>query len=327
MSSSGFHVHGRAIKIFAANANQVLAEQIANTLSLPLGKSEVKRFSDQESSVSINESVRGYDCYIIQSTCQPANENLMDLLIMIDALKRASANRITAVMPYFGYARQDRKAKPRDPISAKLIAELIEAAGADRVISMDLHVPQIQGFFNIPVDHVRGIPLLADAFLSYLKQQNESIDDYVIVSPDLGSVDRVRGFALKVNAPMAIVDKRRPAPNVSEVMNIIGDVKDKKLVIVDDMVDTAGTLCGSAKALIEKGGAKEIFAFATHGVLSGPAIKRIEESAIKKLFLLDTIPLSDEKKIDKIEVISVAKVFSSIIKNIFSDESISAVID
>ena len=247
------NLHGKDIKIFAANSIPDVASQIAARLGLPLGKSEVTTFSDGEISVSIQESVRGSDVFIVQSTCSPVNDNLMELLIMIDAFKRASAGRITAVVPYFGYARQDRKSKARDPISAKLCADLITAAGADRVLTMDLHAPQIQGFFDIPVDHLLGVPILAP----YFCEKFESVrDEFVIVSPDLGSVTRARNFATRFDAPLAIVDKRRQKANVSEVMNIIGDVKDKRVILVDDMIDTAGTLCNSAKAVVEVGGAK-----------------------------------------------------------------------
>ena len=286
------NIHGKDIKIFAANSTVRVSEQIAECLGLPLGKSEVSTFSDGEITVSLFESVRGSDCFIIQSTCAPVNNNIMEMLIMIDAMKRASAARITAVIPYFGYARQDRKAKARDPISAKLVADLITTAGADRVLTMDLHVPQIQGFFNIPVDHLLGAPVLSN----YLKDRiGDNVDEYVAVSPDLGSVTRARTFATRLGCPLAIVDKRRQKANVSEVMNIIGDVRGKKVILIDDMVDTAGTLCNSAQALIDKGGATEVIACATHGVLSGPAIERLQNSCIKELILLDTIPLPPER--------------------------------
>ncbi len=312
--------HGKGIKVFAANSNLDVAKRIANALKLPLGKAEVKTFSDGEISVSLNESVRGSDCFIIQSTCNPVNQNLMELLIMIDAMKRASAARITAVIPYFGYARQDRKAKARDPISAKLVADLITTAGADRVLTMDLHAPQIQGFFNIPVDHLVGSPLLA----SFIKNKiSSNKDDYVVVSPDLGSVTRVRTFASRLALPIAIIDKRRQRANVSEVMNIIGDVKDKKVILVDDMIDTAGTLCNAANAVIEKGGAKEVFACATHAVLSGPAIERIKNSPIKELYLLDTIPIPKENFIDKFNILSVASLFAEAIERIYEDVPVS----
>lgn len=312
--------HGKGIKVFAANSNLDVAKRIANALKLPLGKAEVKTFSDGEISVSLNESVRGSDCFIIQSTCNPVNQNLMELLIMIDAMKRASAARITAVIPYFGYARQDRKAKARDPISAKLVADIITTAGADRVLTMDLHAPQIQGFFNIPVDHLVGSPLLA----SFIKNKiSSNKDDYVVVSPDLGSVTRVRTFASRLALPIAIIDKRRQRANVSEVMNIIGDVKDKKVILVDDMIDTAGTLCNAANAVIEKGGAKEVFACATHAVLSGPAIERIKNSPIKELYLLDTIPIPKENFIDKFNILSVASLFAEAIERIYEDVPVS----
>ncbi|MEE1280611.1 MAG: ribose-phosphate pyrophosphokinase, partial [Oscillospiraceae bacterium] len=248
------------------------------------------------------------------------NDNLMEVLIMLDAFKRASAGRVTAVIPYFGYARQDRKAKARDPISAKLVADLLTAAGADRVLTMDLHAPQIQGFFNIPVDNLLGVPILAPFFCNKFKECHE---EFVVVSPDLGSVTRARNFAARFDAPLAIVDKRRQKANVSEVMNIIGDVKDKRVILVDDMIDTAGTLCNSAKAIVEVGGAKEVYACATHGVLSGPAIERIQESPIKELILLDTIALHEDKKIDKIKTIPVAPVFAEAIERIYEDKPVS----
>lgn len=314
------NLHGKDIKIFAANSIPDVAAQIASQLGLPLGKAEVKTFSDGEISVSIQESVRGSDVFIVQSTCSPVNDNLMEVLIMLDAFKRASAGRVTAVIPYFGYARQDRKAKARDPISAKLVADLLTAAGADRVLTMDLHAPQIQGFFNIPVDNLLGVPILAPFFCDYFKENHE---EFVVVSPDLGSVTRARNFAARFDAPLAIVDKRRQRANVSEVMNIIGDVKDKRVILVDDMIDTAGTLCNSAKAIVEVGGAKEVYACATHGVLSGPAIERIQESPIKELILLDTIALHEEKKIDKIKTIPVAPVFAEAIERIYEDKPVS----
>lgn len=314
------NIHGKDIKIFAANSTVRVSEQIAECLGLPLGKSEVSTFSDGEITVSLFESVRGSDCFIIQSTCAPVNNNIMEMLIMIDAMKRASAARITAVIPYFGYARQDRKAKARDPISAKLVADLITTAGADRVLTMDLHVPQIQGFFNIPVDHLLGAPVLSN----YLKDRiSGNVDEYVAVSPDLGSVTRARTFATRLGCPLAIVDKRRQKANVSEVMNIIGDVRGKKVILIDDMVDTAGTLCNSAQALIDKGGATEVIACATHGVLSGPAIERLQNSCIKELILLDTIPLPPEKAIPKITLLPVAPLFAEAIERIYEDKPVS----
>ena len=312
--------HGKEVKVFTGNANPALAESICKFLHKPLGKADIKRFADGECSVSILEPVRGADVFIVQSTCKPVNDSLMELLVMVDAMHRASAGRITAVMPYFGYARQDRKAKPRDPISAKLCAEMLEAAGANRVLTMDLHASQIQGFFNIPLDNLVGTKILSQYFYDQIGANNP---DYVVVSPDLGSVTRARKFTDKLDLPMAIVDKRRPKPNVSEVMNIIGDVKDKKVILVDDMVDTAGTLCHGAEALITRGGAKEVVACATHGVLSGPAIERLQNSVIKKLVLLDTIPVEGEKAIDKIETLSVANLFSEAIRRIFGEEAMS----
>ena len=310
------NIHGKDIKLFACNSNVPLAEKIAAQLGLPLTKCEVSTFSDGEITVSIGESVRGSDVFIIQSTCTPVNNNLMELLIMIDAMKRASAGRITAVIPYFGYARQDRKSKSRDPISAKLVADLITAAGADRVLTMDLHAAQIQGFFNIPLDHLEGMPILSQ----YIERKE--LEDLVIVSPDLGSVNRARKIANRLDVPIAIIDKRRPKPNVSEIMNIIGDIKDKNLLIIDDIIDTAGTLCNAANALKERG-AKSVRACATHGILSGPAVDRIRDSALDELILLDTIPRAPEKKLDKIKVESVAPIFAQAIQRIYADQSVS----
>ena len=309
--------HGKNIKIFAGNSHPELAEEIANLLGLTLGNSKVSTFSDGEISVDINETVRGADVFIVQSTSSPVNNNLMELLIMIDAFKRASAGRITAVIPYYGYARQDRKAKSRDPITAKLVANLLTAAGADRVLTMDLHAAQIQGYFDIPLDHLQGGAILADYFNS------KNIEDLVVVSPDLGSVTRSRKFAngLDGDVPLAIIDKRRPKANVCEIMNIIGDVKDKNVILLDDMIDTAGTICNAANALKEFG-AKEVYACCTHAVLSGPAIERIEASAISELIVLDTIQLPEEKKIDKIQVKTVAHLFGDAIQKIFANESI-----
>ena len=312
--------HGKDIKIFACNSNLPVAKQMADRLGLKLGQADVKHFSDGEIAVSINESVRGSDVFIVQSTCAPVNDNLMELLIMIDALKRASAGRITAVMPYYGYARQDRKSKSRDPITARLVADLITAAGADRVLTMDLHAAQIQGFFNIPLDHLVGMPILAREFVK------KEIDDLVVVSPDLGSVTRARNFANYLDAPIAIIDKRRPKANVSEIMNIIGEINGKNVVIIDDIIDTAGTLCNAANALKERG-AKSVRACATHGVLSGPAIQRIKDSAIEELILLDTIQLPEEKQLDKIEVVTVAEVFAEAIKRIYNDQCLSSLFD
>ncbi len=314
------NIHGNNIKIIAANSNPVLAAKIADQLGIPLCKCEVNRFSDGEIQVTLRESVRGSDVFVIQSTCSPVNDNLMELLIMIDALKRASAGRITAVIPYYGYARQDRKSKPRDPISSKLVANLITAAGADSVLTMDLHAAQIQGFFDIPVNHLEGMPILAKHF------EDEHLDDLVIVSPDFGSVTRARNFAGRLNAPIAIIDKRRPRPNVSEIMNIIGDIKDKDILIIDDIIDTAGTLCNAANALKERG-AKSVRACATHAILSGPAIERIKNSAIEELVILDTIPLPEEKKLDIIKVDSVAPLFAQAIQRIYEDKSVSRIFE
>ena len=310
------NIRGNEIKIFSGNSNITLAQKIADGLGVPLGEAQVKKFSDGEISININESVRGADTYIVQSTCDPVNDNLMELLIMIDALKRASAGRITAVIPYYGYARRDRKAKSRDPITAKLVADLIEAAGADRVLTMDLHANQIQGYFDIPVDHLLGGPILVDYFAK------KQIEDLVVVSPDHGSVKRVRAVAEKLDIPMAIVDKRRPKANISEVMNIIGDVKDKNILLIDDMIDTAGTLVNAANAIRKMGG-KEIYASCTHPVFSGPAIQRLKDSCIKEIVILDTIALPKEKEMDKIRVISSAPLFAKAIYKTFNNESLS----
>ena len=314
--------HGKDIKIFTCNSNRQVAQQIADCLGIPVGKSEVTSFSDGEISVSLHESVRGSDCFIVQSTCAPVNDNLMELLIMIDAMKRASAASITAVVPYFGYARQDRKAKARDPISAKLVADLITTAGADRVLTMDLHANQIQGFFNIPVDHLVGAPILANFFKEKIADKP---DDFVVVSPDFGSVTRARNFATRVGCSIAIIDKRRPKANVSEVMNIIGEVKGKKVILVDDMIDTAGTLCNAAQAVVERGGATEVYAGATHAVLSGPAIERIKNSVIKEVALLDTVSITDDRMLDKFIILHVAPVFAEAIERIYTDKPVSSI--
>lgn len=311
--------HGKDIKIFSGNSNPSVAQGVAGCLGLPLGKSSCTKFSDGEISVSLHESVRGSECFVIQSTCTPVNDNLMEMLIMIDALKRASAASITAVMPYFGYARQDRKAKARDPISAKLCADLITAAGADRVLTMDLHANQIQGFFDIPVDHLFGAPMLANHMKKKIGKDPEG---FVVVSPDLGSVTRSRNFAAKIGCPLAIIDKRRPKANVSEVMNIIGDIEGKKVILVDDMIDTAGTLCNAAQAVIDNG-ALEVYACATHAVLSGPATERIKNSVIKELILLDTVPVPEENMLDKYTVLPVAPVFAEAIERIYADKPVS----
>ena len=312
-------------KIFAGNSNPELAEEIAAIMGKPLGKSTVSKFSDGEISVSLWESVRGEDVYIIQSTCNPTNDNLMELLIMVDAMKRASASRINAVIPYYGYARQDRKAKSRDPITAKLTADLLSVAGVDRVITMDLHAAHIQGYFDIPVDHLMGMPILAKYFKELIK--NGTIDkEIVVVSPDLGSVSRVRSLSGILECPVAIVDKRRPKPNVSEIMNIIGDIEGKTAILVDDMIDTAGTITNAANA-IKQLGAREVYACATHPVLSGPAIQRIQDSEIKQMVLLNTIPIPPEKRIEKMKLLSVAPLFAETMMRVFNNESVSNLFD
>ncbi len=311
--------HGTQIEVLAGNSNRPLAEAVAAELKLPLSNAEVGKFSDGEISITLPQTVRGRDVFIIQSTSIPVNDNLMELLIMIDACKRASAGRITAVMPYFGYARQDRKARPRDPITAKLVADILTSAGADRVLTMDLHAAQIQGFFDIPVDHLYGAPLLARYF------KNKMNEDWVVVSPDVGSVARARNFASRVNASLAIVDKRRPKANAIEVMNVIGDVKGKSCIMVDDMIDTAGTICQGAQALVNNG-AKEVYACCTHGVLSGPAMERLIASPIKEIVVLDTINLPESVRNNpKIKVVSVAKTIAKAITSIYSDTSLSAI--
>lgn len=304
------------MKLFSCNSNPELAKEIADNLGVELGDCKVTKFSDGEISVSIGESVRGKDVFIIQSTNDPVNDNLMELLIMTDAVKRASANSVTAVIPYYGYARQDRKSKPRDPITSKLVANMIVAAGVDRVMTMDLHANQEQGYFDIPVDHLKGMPLLVNYYM------NENIEDLVIVSPDHGSVSRARNMAKPFNVPIAIIDKRRPEPNKSEIMNVIGDIENKNCVIVDDMIDTAGTICNAAKALMDLG-AKSVRAAATHAVLSGPAIDRIKESQIQEMVFLNTIPVTDEKKLDKIKVLSVGKFFAEVISRVHTNTPVS----
>ena len=316
--------HGKEIKVFAGNSNPELAEGICAHLYKTLGDATVSQFSDGECSISVHEPVRGKDVFIVQSTCSHVNDNLMDLLIMIDAMRRASAGRITAVIPYFGYARQDRKAKSRDPISAKLVANLITAAGADRVLTMDLHAAQIQGFFDIPVDNMMGSYIFAK---HYIKRFGKGNDDYLVVSPDVGSVARARAFSVKLGVGMAIVDKRRERANQSEVMNIIGSVEGKKCILLDDIVDTAGSLTGAAAA-IKNAGAEEVFACATHGVLSGPAIQRINDSCINELLLLDTIPYpQDRERSEKIRYLTTAPIFADAIKKIYEEESISTLFD
>jgi ribose-phosphate pyrophosphokinase len=313
--------HGKDIKIFCGNSNRPLAEAICKDIGISLGNAEVGAFSDGENFVSIYETVRGSDVFVIQSTCGPVNDNLMELLIMIDALKRASAGRITAVIPYFGYARQDRKTKPRDPISAKLVANLITRAGADRVLTMDLHANQIQGFFDIPVDNLLGSPVFVDYFMQKFSSCH---DETMVVSPDVGSVARARAFAQKLDMPMAIVDKRRQKANSSEVMNIIGDVRDKNVILLDDMVDTGGSLCHAAKALVDLGGARSVTACASHGVLSGPAVQRINDSVLDEVVFLNTIPPSETAKAcSKIKYLSVSHMFAEAIDRIYHETSVS----
>ena len=312
--------HGKDIKIFSGNSNPKLALDICKKLGTQLGNAEVGTFSDGEKSVSIYETVRGSDVFVVQSTCSPVNDNLMELLIMIDAMRRASAGRVTAVVPYFGYARQDRKTKPRDPISAKLVANLITRAGADRVLTMDLHANQIQGFFDIPVDNLLGSPIFVKHFM---QKYADCHDEVIVVSPDVGSVARARAFAQKLDMPLAIVDKRRQKANSSEVMNIIGDVRDKRVILLDDMVDTGGSLCGAAKALVEIGGAKSVTACASHGVLSGPAVQRIQDSVLDEVIFLDTIPARPEINCDKIKYLSVAEMFAEAIERIYEEISVS----
>ena len=312
--------HGNEIKLFAGNSNRPLAEAIAKKLNTSLGEVEATKFSDGETSVQIGETVRGRDLFIIQSTSSPVNDNLMELLIMIDAAKRASAGRVTAVMPYFGYARQDRKARSRDPITAKLVADLLTSAGADRILTMDLHAAQIQGFFNIPVDNLLGGPTLYNYFAG------RTDDDYIVVSPDVGSVNRARKVAERLNCPMAIIDKRRPKANVMEVMNIIGDVRGKKCLLVDDMIDTAGTIVQGAQALVDQGAA-EIHACCTHALLSGPAIERLEKSAITELVMLDTVQLPPEKMLSKMKILSTAEIFAAAIENVYLDKPMSKIYD
>ena len=312
--------HGNEIKIFAGSSNRPLAEAIAAKLNTKLGNMELKHFSDGEIYVRFEETIRGMDVFFIQSTSGPVNNNLMELLIMIDAAKRASAGRITAVIPYFGYARQDRKARSREPITAKLVANLITSAGADRVLTMDLHCMQIQGFFDIPLDNLVGGPTL----YNYFKPKVD--ENFVVVSPDIGSVTRARNVAARMGAKMAIIDKRRPKANVMEVMHIIGDVEGKNCLMVDDMIDTAGTIVQGANALKEAG-AKEIYACCTHGVLSGPAIERLASSPISELAMLDTIDIPKEKMLPIFKMISTAPIFASAIENVYLDKSMSKIYD
>lgn len=306
----------KELKIFCGNANRELAEEIVDYLGVPLGEAKVKRFLDGEITIEIGESVRGSDVFIIQPTCSPTNDNIMELLIMIDALKRASARRITPVIPYYGYARQERKSKARDPITAKLMANLITTAGADRIVAMDLHAPAIQGFFDIPVDHLPAVPILAEYF------RNKELEDVVVVSPDHGGVQRARNLAERIGAPLAIIDKRRPEPNVSEIMNVIGDIKGKNVIMIDDIIDTAGTITQGAQALVDRG-ALDVYACCTHPVLSGPALDRLEKSVIREVVVTNTIPLNPERRIPKIKALSVGPLLGSAIVRIHEDLSVS----
>jgi ribose-phosphate pyrophosphokinase len=305
------------MKLFTGNANPCLAQEIASYLEIPVGVATVSHFSDGEISVAIDESVRGVDVFVVQPTCSPGNENLMELLIMIDAFRRASASRINAVIPYYGYARQDRKSRARDPITAKLVSNLIVEAGAQRVVAVDLHATQIQGFFDIPVDHLPGVPTIAE----YLKRKGLT-NDAVILSPDVGGVTRARDLAAKLQAPLAIIDKRRPAPNVSEVMNVIGDVDGKSVIIIDDIIDTAGTICTAAQVMMDKG-AKDVYACCTHPVFSGPAMERLEKAPIKEVIVTNTIPITKEQMLPKIKVLSVAPLVGEAILRIHEDLSVS----
>lgn len=308
------------LKVFTCNSNPALAKEIADHIGVPLGNGEVTRFSDGEVQIKLNESVRGADVFVIQSTSEPVNEHLMELLIMVDALKRASAKSINVVIPYFGYARQDRKARARDPITSKLVANMIETAGAQRLITMDLHATQIQGFFDIPVDHLLGVPILAKYF------QQKELEDVVVVSPDHGGVVRARKLADRLKAPIAIIDKRRPQPNVAEVMNIVGNVEGHNAIIIDDIIDTAGTITLAADALIESG-AKDVYACCSHPVLSGPAIKRIRESKIKELVVTNTIPLKEEKQLPNSTILSVAPLIGEAIIRVHEELSVSKLFD
>ena len=314
--------HGKEIKVFCGNSNPTFAQGVCDELGVNLGRSEVKKFADGEVSVSVNETVRGCDVFVVQSTCNPVNDNLMELLIMMDAFRRASAGRITAVIPYFGYARQDRKAKGRDPISAKLVANMITAAGADRVLTMDLHAAQIQGFFDIPVDNMLGSPVFVKYYMNKFSEDRYDHNNFVVVSPDAGSVGRARNFAAKVHMDLAIVDKRRQKANFCEVMNVIGDVKGKTCILFDDLVDTAGSLCNAAAALVEVGGAEKVYACASHGVLSGPALERLENSYIEELMVLNTIPMPAGYTGEKIRQLDVAPLFAKAIYRVYTETSI-----
>jgi ribose-phosphate pyrophosphokinase len=306
------------VKLFCGNSNRPLASAVASTLGLELGKADVSTFSDGEVNVEIRENVRGMDCFVIQSICHPANTHLMELLIVVDALRRSSARRITAVIPYYGYARQDRKVAPRTPITAKLVADLISVAGTDRVLCLDLHAGQIQGFFNLPVDNLYATPVLLEAIRQHFA------GNLVVISPDAGGVERARAYAKRLEASLAIIDKRREGANVSQVMNIVGDVQDRTCVMVDDIIDTAGTLTEGARALVQAG-ARHVYAAVTHPVLSGPAIKRIEESPIEEVVVTDTIPLRDEaRECGKVQVVSIASLLGEAIRRITNEESVSS---
>ncbi|MHC0551447.1 ribose-phosphate diphosphokinase [Salinicoccus sp. CNSTN-B1] len=311
------------LRLFSLKANEPLAREIADHIGIPLGKCQVNRFSDEEVQINIEESVRGCDVFVVQSTSQPVNEHLMELLIMIDALKRASAATINIVMPYYGYARQDRKSRSREPITAKLVANLIETAGADRVISLDLHAPQLQGFFDIPIDHLMGVPILSDYFVEH---KGLDFEEVVVVSPDHGGVTRARKMADRLKTPIAIIDKRRPKPNVAEVMNIVGEIEGRTAIIIDDIIDTGGTMKLAAQALLDKG-AKEVYACCTHPVLSGPAISRIEESVIKELVVTNSIQMPEEKKSSKIVELSVGELMAQAIVRVYEEESVSILFD
>ncbi len=314
-------IDGVKVKVFSLNSNKKLASKIASSLNMELGKCSVKQFADGEISVDIEETVRGHHVFVIQSTSNPVNEHLMELLIMIDALKRASAKSINIIMPYYGYSRQDRKARARQPISAKLVADLLQAAGATRVLSVDLHAAQIQGFFNIPIDNFQALPIISD----YIKKKK--FEDVVVVSPDHGGTARARKLAEILDAPLAIVDKRRPKPNVSEVMNIIGDVKGKTAILIDDMIDTAGSICNAAKALMEIGGATEVYAACTHAIFSPPATERLENSCIKEVIITNTIDLPEKKKTSKIREICIGELIGLGIERIIKDKPISVLFD
>ncbi|HZK43890.1 MAG TPA: ribose-phosphate pyrophosphokinase [Syntrophomonadaceae bacterium] len=304
------------MKLFTGNANPCLAQEIVDYLGIPLGNAHVKRFSDGEINCAIDESVRGVDVFVIQPTCDPVNDNLMELLVMIDAFRRASAARINAVIPYYGYGRQDRKSRARDPITAKLVANLLVEAGAQRIVAVDLHAHQIQGFFDIPVDHLPGVPTIAEYF------KNKKIDNAAILSPDVGGVTRARDLAAKLGTPLAIVDKRRAAPNVSEVMHVIGDVKGKSVVIIDDIIDTAGTLCTAAEVMMDKG-ALAVYGCCTHPVFSGPAIERLSKAPFKEIIITNTIPLPKSKELPNMKVLSVAPLVGEAILRIHEDLSVS----